>query len=874
MRPHRLAAGRQLFRMNSSEWHQIKVIVQEVLENEPEQREHLVAQRCGTDTRLTDEVIALLKAEQTLGDFISEPAYLRFTGTELIDDGDELKPGERLGRYEVIRELGRGGMGAVYLARDDELNRRVALKILPAGLCRFPDAAERFLREARTISSLNHPNVLTIHEIGRVDSVDFIATEFVDGITLRHRIHEGPMTIREAGKVGTQVLAALVAAHAAGFIHRDIKPENIMIRDDGLVKILDFGIAKLAGVPEVPSAAELPGVTKVSLAVGTPSYMSPEQLHGDPLDQRSDIWSFGMVLCEMVTGRTAAGDRMGALTSLNNPAATPGVVENVRRLINRCLEPELDRRYLSAGEVLEDLNRIEDDLASRSTSLTPSRIPANLKYVLSAAAIIIAALAGSLLYIASFRAKGALPEIRNLAVMPIESLGSAADEDYFTDGLTDALISDLSHISDLRVISRTSVMRYKNKLPALPQVAKELGVEAVVTSTVQRSGELVRLSVKLVHAPTGRPLWEGGYERSQRDLPALQKEITRDIAREISIKLTPREDALLTSSRPVDPQAYEDYLKGRFFLNKRNEDAILTAISHFQASIARDAQFALSHAFLADAYFALGTEILSALPPTEALAKGEIAAARAVELDNSLAEAHTSLGVIKLYNWRWSEAETSLKRAVELNPNYAAAQSWYGLYFVSQGRVGEALARMYRARDLDPLSPHIAQNVGWMLHYAGQHQEEIEQYKRALELDPDFLFARRRLSGAYRQTGQFDAAIAEAENVIAISGRKPMSLLPLANAYASAGRKSEAGKILRELIALKNTAHVSSYALARVYADLGDKHSAFELLNKAYSEKAYAMVFLKVTKDFDEGFRRDPRFATILSRLDLEYRLP
>ena len=860
--------------MNSSEWHQVKAVLQEVLEIDPEERQQVVARKCGSDRRLTDEVIALLDAEQTLGDFISRPAYLRFTGAELLDEADELKPGDRLRRYVVLRELGRGGMGAVYLARDDELNRRVALKILPAELCRFPDAAERFVREARTISALNHPNVLTIHEIGRADSIDFIATEFVDGITLRRRIDEGPVPLREAVKIGSQVLAALVAAHAAGFIHRDIKPENIMIREDGLVKVLDFGIAKLAGVQEVPaSGADAPGITKLSLSAGTPRYMSPEQLRGDALDQRSDIWSFGMVLFEMITGRTADEDRMKVLADWQDPADSL-VLEQARSLIGKCLEPSLDKRYTRAQDVLEDLKKIEDELSAGHTSSIGSGTPRKLKYAISALALIIITLGASLLYMASFRAKEAVPQIRNLAVMPIESLASAADEEYFADGLTDALISDLSQISDLRVISRTSVMRYKNKLPALPEVAKELNVEAVVTSSVQRSGEIVRLSVKLVHAPTGRPLWERGYERSHADIPALQKEITRDIARVISINLTPREDTLLSNARPVDPQAYEEYLKGRFFLNKRNEGAIMTAISHFQASIARDAHFALAHAFLADAYFALGTEILSVLPPGEALEKGGSAAAKAVELDASLAEAQTSLGVIKLYSWRWTEAEANLKRAVELNPNYAAAQSWYGLYFVSQGRVGEALARMYRARDLDPLSPHITQNVGWMLHYAGQHQEEIEQYKRALELDPDFLFARRRLSGGYRQIGQHDAAIAEAEKVIAVSGRKPMSLIPLANAYASAGRKSEAGKILRELITLNDSRHISSYALARVYADLGDRQTAFELLNKAYDEKSYAMVFMKVTKDFDEAFRRDPRFVSILRRLDLAHSLP
>ncbi len=859
--------------MNPTEWQQIKVIVHEALETDPEQRANFVAQRCSPGSPVSDEVIALLNAEQTLGDFISEPAYLQFVSPGFNYDVAELKIGERFGRYEIVGELGRGGMGAVYLAHDDELKRQVALKIIPG--YPGPGAAGRFLREARTISTLNHPNVLTIHEIGRVDSTDFIATEFVDGVTLRQRIGVGSMAINQAAEIGAQVLAALAAAHAAGFIHRDIKPENIIIRRDGLVKVLDFGIAKLTA-PQDSTLQPVPsGGTSLSTGAGTPRYMSPEQLRGEALDQRTDVWSFGAVLFEILTGRAPANDYVEVLAWWNDPASSPETHEKIRCLIKKCLAPARDERYHSADAVLTDLRNIAKGVATGSDAPTPSLGSVKFKYAAVAAAFLLAIVSGMFLYVGPFGGRGAaLPEIRNLAVLPVESVGSSADEDYFTDGLTEGLISDLSHIADLRVISRTSVMRYKDKRRALPEIARELNVEAVLTSTVQRSGSIIRLSVKLIHAPTGRPIWEGGYERSQSDLPALQKEIARDIARVISIKLTPGEDVLLSNSEPVDPKAYEEYLRGRFFLNKRNEDALKAAISHFEASIARDPQFALSYAFLADAYFALGTEIVSALPPAEALEKGGIAAARAVELDSSLAEAHTSLGVIKLYTWQWADAEASLKRAIELNPNYAAAHSWYALYFASQGRVGEAIARMYRARDLDPVSPHITQNVGWMLHYAGQYQEEIEQYERALELDPDFLFAHRRLAGAYRQLGRFDASVAECEKVIAASGRKSMSLLPLANVYARAGRKADAKRLLRELLAQKNGSHVSSYALASLYAALGDKHTAFDLLKKAYDEKSYAMVFLQVTKDFDESFRQDPRFVNLLRQLDLESDLP
>lgn len=855
--------------MNASEWDQIKGIVQQALERTPEQRAEFVARQCAGDASLMDEVIGFLKADQTLGDFISQPAYLSFVGDDLSDEAEDLRIGERLGRYEIAGELGRGGMGTVYLAFDDELNRKVALKILPAQLHRHPGATERFRREAHIISALNHPNVLTIHEIGRADAIDFIATEFVDGITLRQRIATGDITIREAADIASQVIAALAAAHAAGFIHRDIKPENIIIRADGLVKVLDFGIAKLHGSQDL-STASMPGNDiNLSIGAGTPRYMSPEQRRGDPLDERSDIWSFGAVLFEMLIGQPPGDDRLDVISRWRGSA-------EVRRLVNKCLEPTLDDRYVSANEVIAGLRTIEKETAIGGASKKASFIPAHLRVAVAAAAVVVAVLSASIVYLGFFSGPQAAspPDVRNLAILPIDSVGSSVTEEYFTNGLTDGLIGDLSQIADLRVISRTSVMRYKDRQTALSQVAQELNVEAVVLATVQRSGETVRLSVKLIQASTGRPIWEAGYERPQTDLPALQKDVTRDIARAINIKLTPREDTLLSYAKPVDAEAYEEYLKGRFFLSSRNEEGLRKAISHFEESISRDPQFALSHAFLADAYFALGTEIVSALPPTEALEKGGIAAAKAVELDNSLAEAHASLGVIKLYKWHWSEAEFSFRRASELNPNYGAAHSWHALYSVSQGRVGEAIARMYKARDLDPLSPHITQNVGWMLHYAGQHQEEIEQYKRALELDPNFLFARRRLAGAYRRLGRYEEAIAECEAVIAASGRKPVSLLPLAIAYASAGRRADAETILKELISRPNIGHISSYAMATLHAALGHKSAAFERLEKAYEEKSYALVFLKVTKDFDENFRKDPRFVDLLRRLDLATSLP
>jgi TolB-like protein/Tfp pilus assembly protein PilF len=855
--------------MTSEQWLHIKTIVQQSLETEPGKRARFVAEKCGDDVSLRDEVGELLAINESIGDFIETPAYLQVAETlPIAESAPELAPGQVLGHYEVIRELGRGGMGTVYLAQDNELGRKVALKILPSGFSDRPAAADRFRREARVVSALNHPNILTIHEIGQFDSIDFITTEFVDGVTLRDRIARSPMQPSEAIEISVQVAAALAEAHAAGIIHRDIKPENVMIRRNGLVKVLDFGIAKLADTQDAVTGIATWSEIKGSLPIGTPKYMSPEQLRGQPVDTRSDLWSFGVVLYEALTGHVPDGDVDDDLERGRSGEERSELLKDLHQVIRRCLERDAASRYQSAQEVLDDLRGLQRAVHDGEANDTTPRMSAQ-RYASFAVLILLATMAAAFVYVLFFRGLApAIPEIKNLAVLPLETVGANTQtEDYFADGFTEELINQLSQIGALRVIARTSMMRYKTRQQSLPQIAQELNVDAVVQATIQRTGGLIRLSAKLIHAPSGRQLWERSYERPERDILAVQQEVTRDIASGISIKLTPQEQDRLLSSRPVDPEAHEEYLKGRFYLNNRNEQAIKTAITHFDAAIAKDPDFALPHAFLADAYFALGTQMIAALPPAEALTRGEAAALKAVELDGTLAEAHTALAVIRLYSWQWEQAEQGFKRALELNPNYGVAHSWYALYFVSQGRVGEAIARMYRARDLDPLSPHMNQNVGWMLHYARQFDEEIVQYNRALELDPNFLFARRRLAEAYSAKGMHGEAIAENEKVIALMDRSPTSLGALGSVYALAGRKAEARMILDELLEMKKRQFVSASIFANLYNDLGERKTAFEYLEKAYRERSYAMVFLKVTTDFDEAFRKDPRFLDVLRRL-------
>jgi eukaryotic-like serine/threonine-protein kinase len=864
--------------MTSEQWQQIKGIVQTALEIEPADRSRFLAENCSGDKFLYREVQSLLDSYENAGDFIQTPAFVgRIKVLATNNFSAELETGKHIGHYEVLSELARGGMGAVYLAEDTQLKRKVAIKILPVDFAAQTERVRRFKREALAVSSLNHPNIITIYEIGHIDSIPFIVTEFIDGVTLRERLAEASIDLSEALDVFVQVAAALAAAHSAGIVHRDIKPENVMIRTDGLVKVLDFGIAKLAAqTAEGGSEISTPNATEQYL-LGTPKYISPEQIRGLTVDARTDIWSLGVVFYEMVTGLTPYEGKTNGeiISSILEHKPPPPIRQKLKasteidRIVSKCLEDDRNARYQSAQELLADLKNLKHRIESGATSSAKAQLkPFTSPYAIAAIIFVVAALIATLAYAISFRGLpiAAPPEVKALAVLPLENLGGDPAQDYFADGLTEALINDLAQIGAVRVISRTSVMRYKTQQKPLPQIAQELNVDAVVEGTILRSGDRVRIAAKLTYIPTGIQLWSDSYEGELRDVLALQQKVTRDVAAEIRIKLTPQEQARLTSTRSVKPEALEAYLKGRHYLNKRNEQSIRTAIAYFDEAIAKDSNFALPHAFLADAYFALGTVIISAMPPPQALAKGEAAALRSLELDQTLAEGHTALGVIKLYSWQWSAAEEEFKRALELNPNYAPAHSWYAIYFGARGRVGESIARMYRAREIDPLSPHISQNLGWMLHFARQYDEAIEQYRRTLELDPNFQFARLRLAGAYLAKGMLGEAIAEYESATAPSDRN--SSASLGHAYGLSGRKNEARQILRELLKMREQRYVNPFSIAMVYVGLGEREHAFEWLEKAYQERSYFMVFLKVSNDFDP-YRDDPRYVDLMRRIGL-----
>jgi eukaryotic-like serine/threonine-protein kinase len=789
--------------------------------------------------------------------------------------------GQTLGHYRILEKIGAGGMGVVYRARDERLDRDVALKVLPAGALADDAARRRFRKEALTLAKLAHPHIAMIFDFDTQDGVDFLVMEYVAGQTLALKLNEGVMPEKETIALGAQVAAALEEAHEQGVVHRDLNPRNILVTSRGQTKVLDFGLAKLlrprGDVEATQSFAETEGVA------GTLPYMAPEQLRAEALDGRTDIYALGCVFYEMAAGRRPfTEDSAPRLTEeiLHQTAVSPRALNarlspQFETIILKCLAKDPEDRYQSAKEVSVDLRRLATSRAVAVAETKPRRTQARWLRIaigggagaISIAALLIVLNAGGVRD--RLLGKTGTEHIRSLAVLPLENLSRDPEQEYFADGMTEQLITDLAKISELKVISRTSVMQYKGARKPLPQIAQELGVDAVVEGSVQRSGDRVRISAQLIDARADQHLWARSYERDLRNVLALQDDVAQAIANELKIKLASQGQPRLAGSRPVDPEAYEAYLKGHYYASKRTEKDLKKSIEYFQQAIEKDPNYASAYSGMADAYALLGFR--GNLPSNDALSKAKEAALKAVKLDDSLAEAHASLAFIaEIHEWDWATAEREYKRALELNPGYAAGHNWYAGYLMYVGRFDEGIAEAKRARDLDPLSLPVNNALAGRLLVAGRVDEALEQLKKTLEMDPRFAPAHQTLGWAYLNMGKHEEAIQEFQQALQLSGTDDTNpIVDLGFAYAAAGKREQARKILAKLKKLHEQGVVPSGSIAILYGALGELDEAFAWLEKAYEERDPELTYIKVPARRFEPLRHDPRYQDMLRRMGL-----
>ncbi|MGH9509861.1 MAG: protein kinase domain-containing protein [Terriglobales bacterium] len=775
--------------------------------------------------------------------------------------------GQEFGHYRVLEQIGAGGMGLVYRAHDERLDRDVALKVLPAGTLADEAARKRFRKEALTLSKLNHPNIETVHDFDTHDGVDFLVMELIPGISLDQKLLAGPLPEKEVLQLGQQLAEGLAAAHAEAIIHRDLKPGNLRLTPDGRLKILDFGLAKL--FREVAATDVTASFTESQAVTGTLPYMAPEQLRGERTDARSDIWAAGAVIYEMATGRRPFPQQSGPMLTEailhQDPQLPsemqPSVSASLEAVIVKALDKDAEHRYQSAKELRVDLERLSEG-ARIHIRLRASR-RARWKPAMLMAALVLLAVATSLY----LRSRGQEP-IQSLAVLPLVNASGDPNTEYFSDGVTESLIDSLSQVPDLKIIAKTSVFRYKGRQADLQTVARELGVRAVLTGRVTRRADDMFISVELVDTQNNRQLWGEQYNRKASEVFVVQNEIAKEISQNLKLRLTGGEKQRLTKRYTQSPEAHELYLKGRYFWRKFTAAGTAKAIDYFQQAIEKEPSYALAYAGLADAY-ALGSLGGGGIAPAEGMPKAKAAARKALELDDTLAEAHLSLALVRaFYEWDWAGANAEFARAIQLNPSGAEAHHFYSHYFTALGHTEESLAESKKALELDPLSPDLTWHLAWHYNFARQYDKAIEQAAKTFELDPNSTQARLVRGGAYQNKRMFQQAITEFQKVRAASAGTPAGLADLAYAYALSGNTQEARKNLEELTGLSKRRHVPAYSLATVHAGLGEKDQAFAWLDKACDERGFYVHTLKVDPRLD-SLRSDPRFASVLRRVGL-----
>jgi serine/threonine-protein kinase len=832
---------------------------------------------------------------------------------------------EYIAHYRILRRLGKGGMGEVFLGEDTKQHgRKVALKVLPQELTQSESRLRRFKQEARAILALNHPNILTVFEIGEAAGSHYIATEYIEGETLRHCLQRGPLKLDETLGIGIQVAMALEAAHAAGIVHRDVKPENIMLRQDKFVrdrfvKVLDFGIAKLTDRDSStadPEAVTIPiSETSPGAIMGTSGYMSPEQAQGESIDERSDIFSLGVVLYEMVAGHPPFKGKTDSHTLVliidHEPAPllqhVPNAPRQLERIVSKALAKDRFKRYQTITDLKLDLEQLREELhfsespetiagGTRATqadllSAVPTIAKSQTNMALETAStddsklrekrtkwltysvlglLLLLVVAGAVFFASSSR------PINSVAILPFVNDSKDPNAEYLSDGLTESIINSLSQLPNLKVMSRNAVFRFKRPDEDPVEAGRTLNVGAVLTGRLVKLDDRVVIKTELIKVDDGSQLWGAEYNSSLADIFSVQDEVSKKISQSLRLRLSGEDEEKLAKRYTKDAEAYQLYLKGRYFWNKRNEEGFRNGIDYFKRAEEKDPTFALAFSGLADSYALLCD--IGVVRPLDEMPKAKAAAQKAVDADPSLAEAYTSRAFVRLsYDWDWLGAQNDFQQALKLNPKYPTAHQWYASYLMQMGKFSLAKAEIEEAHKLDPLSPIISANTGLYSYYEHNYDDAIAKYKLTLQSDPDFWVARHYLALAYVQKGMHQEAIAELRKLIKApeSGPVPEKVIEaeseasasLGFVYGRAGKQAEARAILNQLDTLSKRRYVSPLYFAIVYAGLKDNDKAMEYLNKAFDARHPGLVLIRIEPMFD-ALRSDDRFKQLIKRFE------
>ena len=852
--------------MDRERWQQIDAIFKSALERAASERANFLDEACRNDAALRSEVESLLAHDQAWS-FMDAPVFA---------NTDSLR-GQALGPYKILQQIGAGGMGEVHLALHANTNRKVALKLLPPYFIKDEQRTRRFQQEARAVLALNHPNIVTIYDIGQAGEIHFIATEFIEGETLRERMARAPLELNEALDIAIQIAGALAAAHQQGVVHRDIKPENIMLRPDGYVKVLDFGIAKLTDSYSLTTTSPATDIdTEPGLVIGTARYMSPEQARGLSVDAGTDVWSLGVVLYEMVTGRvpfagTTPADVIVSIVE-KEPAPLASHVAQLKSVLKKALAKVRDQRFETVTDLLNDLKSLQRELEtthSPGPRVTTAR-GRSKRHWIAAAIIIAVTLTLAIAYFYSTRSHR--PPINSIAVLPFANHSVDPSTEYLSDGITESLINSLSQLPTLRVMARSTAFSYKGRAVDPREIGRELGVDAVLMGRVTQREDGLSIQAELVNVADGSQLWGEQYNRKLSDLVAIQQEISMQISERLRLKLTGEERRRVSRHSTTQTEAYQLYLKGRYQWNKRTNETAETAIEFFRQAIEKDPTYALAYVGLADSYL-----LAELLPARERYSKARAAALQALEIDDTLGEAHVSLAAIKnWYDWDWPGAELDFKRAIELSPNYPTAHHWYGEFLANLGRFDESVAEYEKALELDPLSLAISSDLGMVYYHARQYDRAGDHLRKVLKIDPNYVRTHFYLAQVHEERGMFEEALAELERGNLLEGDDPTEVASGKAAIRKAFHSSGARGYWRMRLDLaqkearaKKHVYFTGYStnMAILHARLGEFDQAFEWLEKVYDDREPSLLWLKVAPDCD-NLRSDPRFAELLRRIN------